>query len=129
MSVVAFTGSRGWTNRAIIRALIERLPAETVVVVGDAHGADAIVREEAEAVGLFVARVDAKPHWPRYGKRAGMMRNAAMLRLGVEFVVAFWDAHSPGTAGMIRLACHRGIPTTVYYPNGTHAAANPVTPI
>jgi hypothetical protein len=91
---------------------------ECVLVVGDALGADAIVRDVAQARGFFVACVPVKPHWKRYGKSAGHKRNAAMLALCPSNVWAFWDGVSPGTGGMIRMARERGIPVTILNPAG-----------
>jgi hypothetical protein len=120
VKVIAFTGSRGWTDRMPIVIVLDEFldPTECVLVVGDAHGADYIVTTEAEARGFFVARVRVKPHWRRYGRAAGHKRNAAMLDLGVSEVIAFWDGTSPGTGGMIDMARARGLPTTVHYPDG-----------
>jgi uncharacterized membrane protein YoaK (UPF0700 family) len=120
MKVIAFTGSRGWTDVVPIVAVLDELDAQrTVLVVGDARGVDGIVRASAQARGFFVAFVAARHYWRRYGRSAGMRRNAAMLALGVDEVIAFWDGASPGTRGMIVMAMAQSLPVTVHYPDGT----------
>ncbi len=100
--VVLFCGSREWTDRARIRADLERLPEGSVVIEGGAPGADRIAREEAEALGLHVATVRAR--WDFFGRSAGYRRNEAMARLQPEFVYAYPLGESRGTRQMIQIA-------------------------
>lgn len=51
--------------------------------------------------------------WKKYGKRAGMVRNAEMAEIADE-LVAIWDGESRGTAAMIGMMKRRGKPVTVY---------------
>ncbi len=99
---VIFCGSRGWTDRARIRADLERLPEGSIVIEGGARGADRIAREESEALGLHVATVRAL--WDFYGRPAGYRRNEAMARLQPEFVYAYPLGDSPGTRQMVKIA-------------------------
>lgn len=77
-----------------------------------AHGA---------ALGLGLMTKVMKANWGLYGKRAGYVRNAAMLDEGPELVIAFWDDESKGTQHTIREATNRGIPVEIIRdPNMTY---------
>ena len=123
---ILITGSREWTDRATIRrALVEAghrsgvHPRDTVVVHGGARGADTIADEVADAFGC---QVEVHPaDWDRYGKAAGHRRNAEMVALGADVVLAFPLGASPGTRGCMKLAENAGIPVRVYEPVGAIA--------
>jgi hypothetical protein len=114
--IVVVTGSRTWTDRRLIAQRLAGLPAGSIVIHGGAAGADRIAHAEARRLDLESIPVPAQ--WRRYGKPAGMIRNAAMLdTYGPELVLAFRaPGHSPGTDGMIDLARRRGIPVEVVTP-------------
>lgn len=95
-------GSREWTDRGRIRVDLERLPEGSVVIEGGARGADRIAREEAQALGLHVATVNAL--WDHHGRAAGYRRNEAMARLQPDFVYAYSLPGAVGTGHMIRIA-------------------------
>lgn len=90
-----------------------------VVLQGGAKGADELAREWANRNGYKVITVEA--NWSQYGKRAGYLRNAAMLdyilqekyRLGDSLVVtalAFKSKEvSKGTDMMIKLLVDAGL--------------------
>jgi hypothetical protein len=100
--IALFCGSRDWTDRSRIRADLERLPEGSVVIEGGARGADRIAREEAQALGIHVATVNAL--WGHHGRSAGYRRNEAMARLQPDFVYAYPLLGSVGTGHMIRIA-------------------------
>ncbi len=106
------TGDRGWTKReAIGRELIERPPL-TIIIEGEAEGADLLARDVAEELGFPVEPYPAE--WKRYGRAAGPIRNRQMLDEGQpDLVLAFHAniAASTGTADMLGQAKKRGIPT------------------
>lgn len=111
---VLVCGSRDWHNLSAIERRIAQLPDDTLVIEGGAWGADRMARFAAQQRGLFVAEVRCDdPHWKRYGKRAGHMRNAAMLDLQPDIVIAFSNG-SPGTNGTMTDARRRGIPVEVH---------------
>jgi hypothetical protein len=98
-------GSRDWKDRgAIADVLAAHVAAEpdVRVVTGGARGADTIAHDYAMSIGLATKVMPAD--WDRLGKRAGYVRNEAMLDLLVEracdghavAVEAFTDG-SPGT--------------------------------
>jgi hypothetical protein len=106
-------GSRSWTDAAAIRRRLRAFPG-AVVVSGAARGADSLAAQEAYRMGLAVELHPAD--WQRDGRRAGFLRNLAMLDSGVDLVLAFWDGSSRGTAHTMAEARRRGIPVEVYGP-------------
>jgi hypothetical protein len=112
---VIITGSRDWSDPNAARKLIADrlfdLPVESVIVHGAARGADRFAHQEAQKLGLLV-----EPHpadWDTYGKSAGFRRNAEMISLGADLVLAFWNGKSNGTKHTIDLAHKAGIPVEV----------------
>jgi hypothetical protein len=77
---VLFCGSRNWTwpERAPIEREIKKLPLGTVIVHGDAPGVDSIVDIIAKDLGYSVRAYPAD--WGQFGRAAGPIRNAEMLR-------------------------------------------------
>ncbi len=102
-------GSRDWTDRELIADRLFDCPTDSVIVHGNAKGADRIAHQEAEKLGLLV---EAHPaDWERYGpKRAGHIRNEEMAKLGAVLCIAFWDGRSAGTQSMMDKAGAHGIP-------------------
>jgi len=108
---VIVCGSRRWRDREAIVDRLFDLPSDSVVVHGNAAGADRIAHQEAQKLGLLV-----EPHaaeWGSLGKRAGLVRNTLMASLGADLCIAFWDGRSTGTAHMIEQARSRGIPVEI----------------
>lgn len=108
---VIVTGSRRWHDRAKIANRLFDLAADTVIVHGGARGADQIAHQEAQKLGLFTER--HLPDWERYGKRAGLIRNHQMAKLGADLCIAFLRDNSAGTRHMIAEAEKHGIPVEV----------------
>lgn len=106
------TGSRDWTERSIIRmALAEFAGRGPVTLVhGGARGADTGAETVAIAYGFGIEVHPAD--WKKHGKRAGILRNLAMLDSGVDHVVAFHMDGSRGTAHAVGEALRRGVPVT-----------------
>lgn len=121
---ILITGSRNWRDRhAIAIALRDYLrgaPADPPVVIvhgsqctedrktGELYGADYLSDEVALTWGF-----DRDPHpadWDRYGKRAGPIRNQAMVDLGANVCLAFPLGESRGTRDCMRRAEAAGIP-------------------
>ncbi len=118
---VLITGSRDWWDYdfifTAIRALHTRTPI-SLVIEGEARGADRIGRTVAQELGIPVATYPAK--WDDHGiykPNAGLLRNQQMLDDGKpDLVLAFHDdlAHSRGTADMVRRARIAGVPVQLY---------------
>lgn len=107
-------GSRDWVDRGAIRRTLESIMRdwpvewdEPTLMHGDARGADTIAAEIGLELGFWV---EAHPaDWKQHGKRAGILRNLAMLDLQPEVVFAFQRDGSRGTQHTIDEAERRGI--------------------
>ena len=110
-------GSRYWRSRRTIVSCLRSARAQgfTHVIHGGCRGADAIAGEEAARLGFHVVVVPA--NWRRDGKMAGTMRNAAMLELKPQLVLAFAQQlqKSRGTGYTVQLARIFGIPVRVFH--------------
>lgn len=111
---VLITGSRTWTDTtAVIRAIKDAARghryADVVVVHGDANGADRVAGATAKALNM---QVEVHPaDWERYGKRAGFLRNDAMVNQGADVCLAFIKDASKGATMCADIAEAAGIPT------------------
>jgi len=108
---VIVCGSRRWRDRKAIVDRLFDLPVDSVIVHGDAAGADRIAHQEAQKLGFEVEVYPAE--WDIYGKRAGLLRNIRMAGVGADLCIAFWDGSSTGTAHMMDTARAHGIPVEV----------------
>lgn len=104
---VLVCGSRDWTDTETIQLTLSRLPLTAEVIHGDALGADNLAASYAMLRGHPVRAFPAD--WRGKGKRAGIIRNLAMLDEKPDLVIAFWDGKSPGTRHTITEAGRRGI--------------------
>lgn len=112
---ILVTGSRDWVNQqtvheALADAVRDLPPEREVVIVHGAcpTGADHMAHYWARRYGAIV---DAHPaNWQLEGKRAGFIRNARMVRLGADIVLAFIRNGSRGASHTARLAEQAGIP-------------------
>ena len=68
------------------------------VVCGCAKGADTLGSLYGVKHNIPVREFPAD--WFKYGKKAGIMRNTTMGKYA-DFLIAFWDTKSKGTAHMI----------------------------
>lgn len=109
--LVLVCGSRGWTDTHAIRDRMADLPASSIILHGKAPGVDTFAGWIANDLGFTVREFPAD--WERYGKRAGIVRNLAMLDESPDLVLAFWDGESSGTRHTVTEARKRGIPVEV----------------
>jgi len=86
------------------------LPLDTFLL-GGAKGVDFWMEECLRNAGATVEIYPAE--WDKYGKQAGMIRNAEMVKKA-DFVVAAWDGSSKGTKHSIDLALKKGIPVHIF---------------
>lgn len=101
-------GGRDYTNMARVVEVLDALRAERgvgYVFHGNARGADGCADVWAKRRGVPVLAVPAR--WSKYGKRAGPIRNQAMLGHGIDLVVAF--PGGTGTADMVKRARTAGV--------------------
>jgi hypothetical protein len=121
---VLICGSRHWTDTDAVVQEVAMLVPGTVVIHGDAPGADRIAGATAEARGLQVVRFPAD--WERHGRAAGPIRNRQMLREGKPDLVLAFTAdleRSQGTRDMVRQAQRAGVPVRLI--TGTTAPDGP----
>ena len=114
---ILVTGSREWSQRDVmgynILALVQQVDRddpdrEVIIVHGAAKGADLMAAD----IGTAIKGVTIEPHpadWTTHGKRAGPIRNQAMVDLGADICLAFPTASSVGTWDCVRRANRAGI--------------------
>ena len=112
---IAIVGSRDWPNAKAVIDYVNALPPDSVIVSGGALGVDTFAEIAAQKRGLEVEVYRAD--WAKYGKRAGMMRNADIVN-AADCVVAFHYRASRGTANTINRARRAGKPVEVHHWNG-----------
>jgi hypothetical protein len=73
-------GSREWLWDGIIYRILSKLPKDTVLVHGGAHGADRLAGQVGKSLGFEIREYPIPDEdWEEYGKAAGHRRNARML--------------------------------------------------
>ena len=108
---VAIVGSRDYPSPSLVRAFVNTLPDDTIIISGGARGVDTVAEQAARYRHLKVEIYPAE--WDKWGRSAGMMRNGKIIN-AADRVVAFWDGISKGTADSIRKARAAGKPVTVF---------------
>lgn len=122
---VLITGSRAWPNARAVQFALGLLfcnEGPFTLVHGDCStGADAAAHEWYEIAGkaLGCEEIRYPASWEAYGRAAGPMRNAHMVRDGADLVLAFPLPQGSGTQGTMRLASEAGIPVRTYNTDGT----------
>ncbi|WP_372494947.1 SLOG family protein [Micromonospora salmantinae] len=122
---IIVTGSRDWATPEKVWTNLDAIcvaaPVDTTytIVHGDCPtGADRFAREwcehyadfPPELFGVIITEERHPAEWERYGKRAGFLRNAAMIELGADVVLAFIRNDSKGASMTAKLAERTGIP-------------------
>ncbi len=114
---VLVCGTRSYFNEPFIKSILEKLEKDTVIIEGEASGADSQARDVAESLGLSVEKFPAD--WSRYGRAAGHIRNTQMLQEGrPDWVYAFFEdlkayEKSRGTKNMISQAGRARVPVRI----------------
>lgn len=103
---IAVTGGRNFNRKTVVWRTLDRL-RPSLVVVGDASGADSLVRQWARSTGTPVQIFEAD--WKRYGRRAGPIRNRTMLEVGRPDMLLVCPGGA-GTRNCEALAKQAGIP-------------------
>lgn len=107
MKILVCGGRDYWDYLVMHEVLGEYLADDLVIIHGGARGADDLADKWAEENGVATEVYPAQ--WEKYGKRAGTVRNAAMLSAEKpDLVIAFRGGR--GTANMINLAEKAGVP-------------------
>lgn len=108
---VLVCGSRHFNDKKKMKEVLDNYDI-TEIIEGEAKGADTLSRLYGEYRGIPVRGFPAD--WNTFGKRAGPIRNAEMLKVGQpELVIAFRAPGSRGTQNMIDQARKAGIETVV----------------
>jgi predicted Rossmann-fold nucleotide-binding protein len=84
---------------------LQEIGGVSLIIEGGAHGADSLARRWAHDRGIHCVTMLAL--WDHYGPSAGPKRNAAMLLLQPDLVMAF--PGGAGTADMVKKARERKI--------------------
>lgn len=112
---VLVTGSRNWTDSAVVKAqltdLASRRREHMTLVHGAAKGADTIAASLADHMGWDVEAFPAE--WDRFGRRAGPVRNQLMVDHGADICLVFPLPDSRGTWDCVRRAKAAGIPLVI----------------
>jgi hypothetical protein len=114
MSRVAIIGSRDFVDYKVLSKTINdchKIIAITHIISGGAKGADSLGARWAKENNVEL--IEYLPDWDRYGKSAGFKRNTTIIE-SADFVIAFWDMKSKGTADSIRKALNFGLNVLVY---------------
>lgn len=111
--ILLVCGSRDYTNRRIMKQVIEKYEPDTIIH-GGYRGADEMAHSIADELDIYVQVF--KADWDKYGNSAGPIRNKKMLTEGQpDLVMAFFDGkRSKGTNGMIKLARAALVPVVEY---------------
>ena len=113
--LVVICGSRGGFSGVEVTDFIDTLEPDAHVITGGARGVDTFAHDAAVGRGLSTEVYEAD--WEKYGKRAGYLRNIAMLECNPHRVIAFWDGKSRGTRHTINEARRRDIPVEIFSPH------------
>jgi len=106
---ILVTGDRNWTDGERIKNVLKCFPLNTVLIHGNARGADKIAAGIAFDLGWEIIAFSAK--WEKYGKAAGVKRNREMYDTGKpDIVIAFHNDlnNSKGTKNMVKYAGKKG---------------------
>lgn len=112
---LAIIGSRSFTDKGLLLSILGRhfsLCGVTEVVSGGAAGADSLGAAWGRDMGIKVT--EFKPDWETFGKAAGMIRNEDIIK-EADFVLAFHDGISKGTAGALVIARRLRKSTLIVY--------------
>jgi len=118
MHRVLITGDREWRDRAALVQVLSKLQRahgdDLLVITGGARGADTLAEKVCYSLGIHCAIVNAM--WTTLGKSAGPRRNAAMLSLDPDDVIAFHSnlSESKGTRDMVTRAARAGMKVRLY---------------
>lgn len=89
MSRFLICGNRDWVDKSLIKNMI-KVHNPSIIIEGEARGADSLAREIGEELGIEVIKFPA--NWTKYHKAAGPIRSQQMLDEGKpDAVIAFHD--------------------------------------
>lgn len=106
LKYISVVGSRGFGDYDFFLDNVNyytRDIKEAITFVSGAanSGADALIAKFCKEHDVPI--IEYKAEWSKYGKSAGLKRNVLIIEKS-DFVLAFWDGKSRGTAHTIKLA-------------------------
>lgn len=120
MYKIIINGSRDFHNYTYLRLILKDYimtnqinPELIEIISGGAKGADTLAIKFAKEYNLNYKVMNAD--WNKYGKRAGIIRNAEMLTYAISnpndiaILISFWNGTSKGTKHMIDISNDKGI--------------------
>lgn len=120
MYKIIINGSRDFNNYTYLRLMLKEYimtnqinPELIEIISGGAKGADTLAIKFAKEYNLNYKVMNAD--WNKYGKRAGIIRNAEMLTYAISnpndiaILISFWNGTSKGTKHMIDISNDKGI--------------------
>ncbi|MFA5602062.1 MAG: hypothetical protein WDA06_15805, partial [Phenylobacterium sp.] len=114
--IILICGDRNWDNYPYIKHFVSTLPEGSILVEGEARGADLMSAKAFEEIG-WSDRIKRYPaDWETYKKAAGPIRNSQMLKEGKpDIVVAFHEDidSSKGTKHMVTIAQKAEVPVII----------------
>lgn len=116
---VAIVGSSDYATLEAVRAYVEALPLETVIVSGHGGKVDLLAEQVADERGM--AKIIHAAAWRVngvYNPAAGFERNSLIVR-DCDRAVAFWDGKSHGTADTLRKLDAAGTPYEIHLPGSS----------
>jgi uncharacterized phage-like protein YoqJ len=105
-------GSRHWDNFDRVLHRLRWLEEGAIVMHGAAYGADACAHDAVVQIPHLELEVYA-PDASRPSPQRYHERNDAMLDQA-DYVIAFWDGKSRGTASVLKKVRERGLPYEVH---------------
>lgn len=114
---VLVCGDRKWSNHDRLYKVLDELHQQnpiTLIIEGEASGADTLARLWAKSKNIPVEGHPA--HWDKYGRAAGPMRNAEMLKSNPDLVLAFHNkiTFSKGTLNMLKRAQQANVKSILF---------------
>ncbi len=105
---IAVIGSRTLVDYNLVEEtlLASVNPEEDTIISGGATGADQLGEHFANE--YHIKKIVHKPDYKQYGKAAPFIRNQLIID-DADYVIAFWDGKSKGTADTILKAQKKGI--------------------
>lgn len=111
---ILICGSRNFSDSSKIERFVNSLPIGSILIEGEANGADKMAALAAQKKGVPEERILRFPaDWENFGRAAGPIRNSQMLLEGKpQIVVAFSDniEESRGTKNMMQQALKKDLP-------------------
>jgi hypothetical protein len=102
---LAIIGGRDFSDFELMKKHLEEIKGDlnmkiSAVISGGAKGADSLGKKWADENN--VETLIFKAEWQIYGRGAGPVRNRKII-YHADFVIAFWDGESRGTANSINI--------------------------